>query len=123
MSSKAIAKELKDVIAEGEGEHLGIFGGEYHMQFSTSAKDAKKLFVDAVSNAHLMPKDQLSPEKIKKIKELGFEQKSSKENFSMVILNAETQVDKLSQLAVKVMTEIYGVKPAQIELDSSLSDD
>ena len=117
MNEKLLVKSLKSIILEGDGAFFSLFGGKYHMQITTSNRGEKKLYIDAVSNAHLPPNDKLSDDQINKIKSLGFSQTSENEDFALEIDDPLGQIDKVAKTAIQVFSDVYGVKSNQIELE------
>ena len=117
MNEKLLVKSLKNIISEGDGAFFSLFGGKYHMQITTSNRGEKKIYIDAVSNAHLPAGDKLTDDQMNKIKAMGFSQPSEKDDFALEIDNPMDQIEKVAQTAIQVFSDVYGVKSHQVELE------
>jgi len=110
---KKISKFLKSIYNEGgDSNFFGIYQDPYYIQVNGGRK-ASKVYLDAVSNAHLEEKDKLSIEQIEKLEEMGFEEEPKSKNLSK-------EFDFLTDFIVKVL-EIYGIDPYKAEFEIELS--
>lgn len=119
MSEKHVVKQLTSLIQEGEDSHLFISQGEYYVQLTLSmANTGAKITAIAVSNAHLLPKDQLQPDQVAQIIALGFAEEPKSNNF---LYSCGSKPDDLKVLAQKILEifRIYKVNPAKLEFDLS----
>lgn len=119
MSEKHIKKNLNEILTQGGDDNFMIMAAdEYYIQFN-AGKRAEKMYIDAVSNAHLMENDKLSDEQNTKFEGLGFDSEGGKENFGILVENPTDNIDKILKITKDVM-EIYGLKQHKYEFEVSL---
>ncbi|MHA1560747.1 MAG: hypothetical protein ACTSPA_01360 [Promethearchaeota archaeon] len=117
---KKISKFLKSIYNEGgDSNFFGIYQDPYYIQVNGGRK-ASKVYLDAVSNAHLEEKDKLSIEQIEKLEEMGFEEEPKSKNLSKEFDFSEQKIPELTDFIVKVL-EIYGIDPYKAEFEIELS--
>ena len=83
-------------------------------------RKAQKVYLDAVSNAHLEEEEKLSPEQIEKLKEMEFEEEPKSKNLSKEFDFSEQKIPELSDFIVRVL-EIYGIDPYKAEFEIELN--
>ncbi len=117
---KKISKYLSSIYNEGgDNNFFGIYKDPYYIQVF-GGKKAPKVYLDAVSNAHLLEENEkLSDEQIEKLKEMGFEEEPRSNNFSKEFDFSEQKFPELTDFIVKVL-EIYGIDPHKAEFEIEL---
>jgi hypothetical protein len=119
MSEKNMVKQITSLIQEGEDSFLFISQGEYYVQLSLNMTNmGAKISAIAVSNAHLLPKDQLPPDQLAQITKLGFTEEPKSKNY---LFSCGSKPEELKELAQKILEvfKIYKVNPAKLEFDLS----
>ena len=120
LTMKKISKYLKSIYNEGgDNNFFGIYKDPYYIQVNGGRK-SPKVYLDAVSNAHLEEEEKLSDEQIKKLEEMGFEEESRSNNLSKELDFSEEKVPELTGFIVKVL-EIYGIDPYKAEFEIELN--
>ena len=117
---KKIQKFLKSIYNEGgDNNFFGIYNDPYYIQIFGGRK-APKVYLDAVSNAHLLEENEkLSSEQIEKLEEMGFEEEPRSNNFSKEFDFSEQKIPELTDFIVKVL-EIYEIDPYKAEFEIEL---
>ena len=117
---KKISKYLSSIYNEGgDNNFFGIYKDPYYIQVF-GGKKAPKVYLDAVSNAHLLKEsEKLSDEQIKKLEDMGFEEEPRSNNFSIEFDFSEQKFPELTDFIVKVL-EIYEIDPYKAEYEIEL---
>lgn len=113
---KKILKGLQSFIKEAEeGGYMLISQGEFFVQVSGD-KSSPELFMEAVSNAHLLAKDQLPEDKVKQIFALGVTDEPTSHNYFAKFPKDAVSVEKMATVIAGILT-IYGCNPNRVEVD------
>ena len=117
---KKISKYLNSIYNEGgDNNFFGIYNDPYYIQVNGGRK-AQKVYLDAVSNAHLEEEEKLSIEQIEKLNEMEFEEEPKSKNLSKEFDFSEQKIPELTDFIVRVL-EIYGIDPYKAEFEIELS--
>ena len=117
---KKISKFLKSIYNEGgDNNFFGIYQDPYYIQVNGGRK-VPKIYLDAVSNAHLDEKDKLSIEQVEKLENMGFEEQPRSNNLSKEFDFSEEKIPEIMDFIVKVL-EIYGIDPYKAEFEIELN--
>ena len=120
LTMKKISKFLKSIYNEGgDNNFFGIYQDPYYIQVN-GARKTPKVYIDAVSNAHLEAEEQLSVEQIEKLDEMGFEEEPRSNNLSKGFDFSEQKIPELTDFIVKVLG-IYGIDPYKAEFEIELN--
>nr|QEE15812.1 hypothetical protein DSAG12_01639 [Candidatus Prometheoarchaeum syntrophicum] len=119
-SMKKISKYLSSIYNDGgDNNFFGIYKDPYYIQVFGGRK-APKVYLDAVSNAHLLEeREKLSDEKIDKLEEMGFEEEPRSSNFSKEFDFSEQKIPELTDFIVKVL-QIYEIDPYKADFEIEL---
>ena len=117
---KKISKYLSSIYNEGgDSNFFGIYKDPYYIQVFGGRK-APKVYLDAVSNAHLLEeKEKLSIHQIEKLEEMGFEEEPRSSNFSKEFDFSGQKIPELTDFIVKVL-EIYEIDPFKADFEIEL---
>lgn len=113
---KKILKGLQTFIKEAEeGGYMLISQGEFFVQVSGD-KSSPELFMEAVSNAHLLAKDHLPEEKVKQIFALGVTDEPTSHNYFAKYKKDPISLEQMATTITGILT-IYGCNANRVEVD------
>ena len=100
---------LRKLTTEG-GDHnfMIVSAGDVYVQFA-GTRGSTQLDGEAVSNAYLPPRLQLSSDQVAELERLDFDIDDSDENFSRKFdVSDEPKARDLAQLTLKILATVYG---------------
>lgn len=101
-----------------EDNYLIIAKDPYYIQVN-GGKKTPKIFIDAVSNAHLAEADHLTEEQLQKFAELGFEPESRSGNLSLELPFSENNLTEIDEKIIKAL-DIFGIDPYKAEFEENI---
>ncbi len=92
----------------GDDNFLIVSCGDTYIQFAAERGDTQ-IYCEAVSNAYLPRKQQLSDDKIAELQRLGFSPPDESDNFSCIFTIAdESAVRRIASLTLHMLANVYG---------------
>ena len=117
-----IADALRKLTIDGGADNFVIIScGDLYVQFAGS-RGSKELYCEAVSNEYLSKDDQLSPDRIDRLEQLGFDLDDSSSQYSRKFRIADdSEVRELARTTLNILADVYGCRrDSDINLELTL---